>query len=59
MRGWLKHALAAADDRQERPGSFVAPVAGSEFVGFAGEIGRNHRPQPTVKLRSAIGAGLK
>jgi hypothetical protein len=29
----LQHALADADDRQERPGPFVVPVAGERFDG--------------------------
>ena len=32
--GNAKHPLAVADDRQERPGPFVAPVAGERIGGL-------------------------
>lgn len=53
------HPLAAADDRQERSGPFVVPTAGEWFGQLVCEIGRNLRPQPTAKLRSTLGVGLK
>ena len=59
MRCGLQHPLAAADDRQERPRPFVVPVAGERFGGLVGELDRNHLPQPTAKLRSALSVGLK
>ena len=53
------HPLVAADDRQERQGPFVVPAAGERFDGLICEIGKNHRHQPTAKVRSTLGAGLK
>ena len=55
----LKHPLAAADDRQERPRPFVVPVAGSGFDGSGGEIRANVQPAGAEKFRSALGISLK
>ena len=59
MRSGLQHPLVAADVRQERPRPFVVPVAGKRIGRLVGEIGRNLRPPPTPKLRSALGVGVK
>ena len=42
-----------------RTGPFVVPVADGQFDGLVCEIGRNHRHQPTAKVRSTLGSGLK
>lgn len=36
---WVQHPLAAADDSQKGPRSFVVPVVGEWFDGNVGEIG--------------------
>lgn len=49
VRG-LPHPLATADDRQERLGLFVMPIAGSGFDGCIGEIRANVQPKMAQKV---------
>ncbi len=59
VRSGLQHPLAAADDRQERPGPFVVPVVGCGFAGYLAEIERIPQSETVARLRSVADPGLK